>query len=94
MLPAPLKFLNLLHMKEREEKLIGQKEKDDATMNFVSRQAQEAILDPNLPESFKDYVLDAAIETLRMIAEKRNAYNAGESENRQLKQSHTIYKAK
>jgi len=25
---------------------------------------------------------------------KRNAYNAGESESRQLKQSHTIYKAK
>ena len=81
-------------MQEKTEKLIGQKEKDDATMNFVSRQAQEAILDPNLPESFKDYVLDAAIETLRMIAEKRNAYNAGESESRKLKQSHTIYKAK
>jgi hypothetical protein len=81
-------------MKETTEKLIGQKEKDDATMNFVSRQAQEAILDPNLPESFKDYVLDAALETLRMIAEKRNAYSAEQKERRQLSPSHTIFKAK
>jgi len=38
-------------MKERGRKYTVQKEKDDAIMNFVSRQAQEAILDPNLPES-------------------------------------------
>ena len=39
-------------MKERK-KFVGQKEKDDAIMNFVSRQAQEAILDPNLPETIQ-----------------------------------------
>ena len=52
-----------------------QKEKDDAIMNFVSRQAQEAILDPNLPESYKDEILNVAIKTLLRIAEKRNPYD-------------------
>ena len=80
-------------MKERGEKLIGQKAKDGATMNFVSRQAQEAILDPNLPESYKDEVLDAAVGTLLRIAEKRNAYNARLRESRRLKRSHMIYEA-
>ena len=55
---------HLQSIKEAREKLIGQKAKDDATVNFVSRQAQEAILDPNLPESYKDDVLDAAVGTL------------------------------
>jgi len=32
-------------------------------MNFVSRQAQEAILDPNLPESYKDEILETALLT-------------------------------
>jgi hypothetical protein len=63
-------------MKERREKIIWQKEKDDATMNFVSRQAQEAILNPNLPESYKDEVLETAIGIILRIAERRNAYNA------------------
>ena len=94
MLPAPLKFLNLLPMNERREILIGQKAKDDATMNFVSRQAQEAILDPNLPESYKDDVLDAAVGTLLRIAERRSAYNAGQSEGRRVTSSNTIYQAK
>ena len=62
-------------MKERN-KSIGQKAKDDATMNFVSRQAQEAILDPNLPESYKDEVLEFAIGIILRIAERRKAYNA------------------
>lgn len=44
-------------------------------MNFVSRQAQEAILDPNLPESYKDEILNVAIKTLLRIAEKHNLYN-------------------
>jgi hypothetical protein len=93
MLPAPLKFLNLLRMNERSEKLIGQKGKDDAMMNFVSRQAQEAILDPNLPESYKDEIVGAAVGTILRIAERRNAYNAGYSKSRGLKQSCTIYDA-
>jgi len=80
-------------MKERGEKLIGQKAKDDATMNFVSRQAQEAILDPNLPEFYKDDVLGAAVGTILRIAERKNAYNARLRESRRLKRSHTIYDA-
>jgi hypothetical protein len=45
-------------------------------MNFVSRQAQEAILDPNLPESYKDAALEAALDAILKIAEKRNPYDA------------------
>jgi hypothetical protein len=81
-------------MKENREILTGRKEKDEATMNFVSRQAQEAILDPNLPESYKDRILDAAVRTLHRIAERKNAYNARLEEQRQLNESHTIYEAK
>ena len=72
-------------MKERGKKFVGQKAKDDAIIDFVSRQAQEAILDPNLPESYKDEVLDSAVGTLLRIAERRNAYDAGRKEKRQLK---------
>ena len=81
-------------MKEREEKLIGQKERNDATMNFVSRQAQEAILDPNVPEWYKDYLLKAAIETIRRISDSRPAYNSESQEVPQANRSHTVYKAK
>ncbi len=63
-------------------------------MNFVSRQAQEAILDPNLPEFYKDYVLDVAVEALQRIGEKRHAYDARPEESRELKQPHTVYEAK
>ena len=95
MLPAPLKFFNLLHMQERNEKLIGQKAKDDATLNFVCRQAQEAILDPNLPESYKDYVLEAAIATIQKVAEGKAIYFAKHGQGRRTRRSrHTIYRAK
>lgn len=80
-------------MKERSEKLTRQKVKDDAIMNFVSRQAQEAILDTNLPESYKDAALEAALEAILRIAEKRNEYNARTGESRRLKRSRTIYKS-
>ena len=73
-------------MKEAREKLIGQKAKDDATMNFVSRQAQEAILDPNLPESYKDEVLGAAIATIHKVAERKAAYYAKHGEGRRTRQ--------
>jgi hypothetical protein len=63
-------------------------------MNFVSRQAQEAILDPNLPETFKDEVVGAAVEALLKIAEKRGAYNADHIQGKVLKQSKTVYQAK
>jgi hypothetical protein len=78
-------------MKERGEKLVGRKAKDDATMNFVSKQAQEAILDPNLPESYKDEVLRAAVGTILKIAERRNSYKATPRKRWGLKRSHAIY---
>ena len=81
-------------MKERSEKLIGQKEKDDAVINIESQKAQEAILNPNLSEERKDEILETAVTRILRIAERRNAYSARESESRQLKQSYTIYKAK
>ena len=81
-------------MKENEEKIIGQRETEDATINFLSRQAQEAILDPNLPEFFKDKIVDSAVETILKIAEKRGVYSARQEESHRVEQSHTIYKAK
>ena len=80
-------------MKERGEKLVGRKAKDDATMNFVSRQAQEAILNPNLPESYKDEVLRAAVGTILRIAERRNTYKVSPRKRWGLKRDHTLYKA-
>jgi len=59
-------------------------------MNFVSRQAQEAILDPNLPESYKDDIVGAAVGTILRIAERKNAYDGGRRESRR---SHKIYEA-
>ena len=59
---------------------MGKKEREDAIIDFVSRQAQEAILDPNLPESYKDAALEAALEALLGIAEKRNEYSAERKE--------------
>ena len=81
-------------MKERSGIYISQKEKDDATLNSVSRQAQEAILDPHLPESLKDDILNAAVGTILKIAERRGGYKVRRRKNGGLKQTHTIYKAK
>jgi len=81
-------------MKERSRNNAGKKERDDAIMDFVTRQAQEAILDPNLPESYKDAALEAALEALLRIAEKRSAYNTSSRENKDDRKSQTIYKAK
>ena len=55
-------------MRERRKKLLRQKAREEAVINFVSRQALEAILGPNLPETYKDATLDA----LFRIAEKRS----------------------
>lgn len=71
-------------MKERNKKFVGQKVKEDAIINFVSRQAQEAILDPNLPESYKDAALEAALDAILRIADKRSEYNAECKENQRL----------
>jgi len=81
-------------MQEKTEKLIGPREKDDALMNFVSRQAQEAILNPTLPEAYKDEVLEAAVGTIQKVAERKAAYYAKHGEGRRSRQPHIIYEAR
>jgi hypothetical protein len=66
-------------MKERPTSPV---EKYDAVLNSVNYQAQEAILDPNLPDAFKDKIVGLAIDTIQKVAEKRAAYNAKYGEGR------------
>src|SRR5687768_10106116 len=91
MLPAPLKFLNLSPMNEK--KLIGTREREDALLDFVNYQAQEAILNPNLPGPKKDEILDDAIETIQKVAERKAVYYAKYGEGRRIRSSHVIYEA-
>jgi hypothetical protein len=72
-------------MKERREKLFGQRARDEATLDFACKQAQEAILNPDLPEFYKDYVLNLAIKTVQKVAEKRAAYYAKHGEGRRTR---------
>jgi hypothetical protein len=74
-------------MKERNPNLLGQKEKDDALMNFVNRRAREAILNPSLPESYKEDVLEAAIGTIRKVVERKAAYFAEHGEGRLIRKA-------
>ena len=66
-------------MKERPTSQI---EKESAALDFVNYQAQEAILNPNLPDTYKDAMLDFAIDTIRKVAEKKAEYNAKYGEER------------
>ena len=81
-------------MKKVREILLGQKEKDERTLNYVSREAQVAILNPNLSDSIKDEILNAAVGTINQIAERRWIYEAIPRKNVDLKQSNTIYESK
>jgi hypothetical protein len=81
-------------MKEIREILLGQKEKDDATLNYVSREAQVAILNPDLSDRIKDDILNEAVGTIHQIAERRWVYEAIPRENADLKQSNIIYQSK
>jgi len=92
MLPAPLKLLNLTPMNEKNKKLTGTREKEDALLNFVNYQAQEAILNPNLPESYNDEVLDVAVGTIQKVAERKAVYYAKYGEGRRRK-PHIVYEA-
>ena len=76
-------------MKERRQKLIAQKERDDAVLDFVNFQAQEAILNPNLPGDFKDIVVGDAIRKIQKIGESRATYQVQHDEK-----SHDVYKSK
>jgi len=67
-------------MKEGLPKPIDQKESDDAILDFESYQAQEAILDPNLPDWFKDKILSSAIATIKQVGERKAIYNAQREE--------------
>lgn len=81
-------------MKEIKQNLIEQREKDDATLSYVSREAQVAILNPDLSDSIKDEILNEAVGTINQIAERRWIYEAIPRKNVDLKQSNTIYEAK
>ena len=72
-------------MKERDQNQIGQREKDNALVDFVCRQAQEAILDPNLPATYKDLVLEAALGTIKQVAEQKAVYFAKHGEGRRTR---------
>lgn len=80
-------------MNEKNKKQIGTREKENALLDFVNYQAQEAILNPALPESSKDQALDAAIGTIQRIAERKITYYAKYGEGRRLRQYHVIYEA-
>src|SRR5215211_3578028 len=80
-------------MNQISETLLGQREKDDATLNYVSREAQEAILNPDLSDSIKEEILNTAVGTINQIAERRWIYEAIPRKNTDLKESGTIYKA-
>jgi hypothetical protein len=81
-------------MIERSENHIEQKEKDEAILNFVSRQAQDAILNPTLPDEYKDLVLDAALEVIGRVAESKAAYLAKYEVGHKTKKPRIIYKTK
>ncbi len=88
-------------MKESIQKLIEQIAEGELTRNSVSWQAQEVILNPDLSETYKDEVVEAAVETILKLGEDRQTYtaiieahNPQRRERQQLKQSQTIYQAK
>jgi hypothetical protein len=80
-------------MNEKNQKLIGSREKDDALLDFVNYQAQKAILNPILPESKKDEILEDAVETIHKVAERKAIYYAKYGEGRRIRRSHIIYEA-
>jgi hypothetical protein len=72
-------------MKERVANLSGQRERDIALMDFVSYQAQEAIINPNVPDEYKDKLLETAIETIHQVAERKAAYFAKNGDGRKTR---------
>jgi hypothetical protein len=80
-------------MNEKNKKPVGTTERENALLDFVNRQAQEAILDPNLPDSHKNEVVNAAIGTIQKVAERKAVYYAKYGEGRRLRQFHVIYEA-
>ena len=81
-------------MKDITQKSIRVREKDNALMDFVNYQAQEAILDPNLPGPYKDEILDDAIGIIQKVAERKAVYYAKHGEGRRSRKPYIIYEAK
>ena len=80
-------------MKDKNEKIIGTREKEDALLNFVNYQAQQAILNPDLPGSTKDEVLEDAIGVIQRVAERKSIYYSKYGEGRRTRKPHIIYEA-
>src|SRR5690242_20584342 len=80
-------------MKDQNEKSMGARQRDDMLLNFVTRQAQEAILDPNLPETYKNEAVEAAVATIQKIAERKTVYYAKHGEGRRTRKPRVIYEA-
>ena len=80
-------------MKDKNERIIGAREREDALLDFVNYQAQEAILNAALPESKKDEILRDAIGTIQKVAERKAVYYAKYGEGRRTRQFHVIYEA-
>ena len=80
-------------MKDKNQNSRRTRERDEALLDFVNYQAQEAILDPNLPAAYKDEVLEAAVGTIQRVAERKTIYYAKYGEGRRTRKPHIIYEA-
>lgn len=76
-------------MNERKDKFTAQFRKDERTLDAVSYEAQEAILNPLLSPHRKDEIVGKAVGMILEIAERRATYRVQHGEGRQI-----IYQAK
>ena len=76
-------------MNERRDKLKEQILKDDRTLDKVSYEAQEAILNPLLSAYRKDAIVGKAVGVILEIAERRATYRVEHDNVR-----HIIYQPK
>jgi hypothetical protein len=76
-------------MNERRDKLTAQFLKDERTLDAVSYEAQEAILNPLLSPHRQDEIVGKAVGMILEIAERRATYRVQYGEGRQI-----IYQAK
>jgi hypothetical protein len=79
-------------MVKTREKIIRQREEDEAIVNFVTRQAQEAILAPNIPDVYKDLIVNAAIRTIQKVAEGTAAYASKPKYGRRKRRQERVIK--
>lgn len=72
-------------MKERNKKHSQQLAEVNDALDFVNYLAQDAILDPNLPDVFKEEFLNIAINEIWKAAEVKAAYYAKYGEGRRTR---------